>query len=297
MALEGYKSPFTDSDRKKREERAKQEQAANQANQKKEEETSFLLDPGPYTQVGHVIGVVSGKGGVGKSLVTSLLANRLSEMGYRVGIMDADITGPSIPRMYGLTRVEQVDETGIFPVITENDIKVISLNLLLDDPNQAVVWRGPVIGGVVKQFWTEVVWGELDYLLVDMPPGTGDVPLTVFQSLPVDGIVVVTSPQELVGMIVNKACNMAELMKIPVLGIVENFSYVTCPDCGRKIEIFGKSHLEEEAAKAGVPALGSLGLDPAMAAASDAGRFAEISGEALDKAVNAIRHLPAKEEE
>ena len=283
MGTNGYKSPFSDEERKKR------EQAQQAEKEKKQQENSFRVEPGPYTQIEHVIGIVSGKGGVGKSLVTALLANRLASMGYRVGIMDADITGPSIPRMYGLTEPSSVSEEGMLPAITKNDIKVMSLNLLLPDPEQAVVWRGPVIAGVVKQFWTDVIWGELDYLLVDMPPGTGDVPLTVFQSLPVDGIVVVTSPQELVGMIVQKAANMAGLMNIPVLGVVENFSYVVCPDCGKKIEIFGKSHLAEAAEKAGTAALGSIPVDPDMARAADEGRFHEVGGEILNDAAAALR--------
>lgn len=247
-------------------------------------QNDFRVDVNASSEIKHVIGIVSGKGGVGKSLVTASLANALAEKGYRVGIMDADITGPSIPKMYGLKGPAEMIGDGILPAITENDIKVMSLNLLMPDPEQAVVWRGPVIAGVVKQFWTDVVWGELDYLLVDMPPGTGDVPLTVFQSLPVDGIFIVTSPQELVQMIVKKAVNMAELMSIPVLGVVENYSYVTCPDCGKKIPIFGESHLEETAAAMGLRVAGQIPVDPALAKAADAGTFGEIGNPYLKDA-------------
>ena len=244
-----------------------------------------------FSRIGHVIGVVSGKGGVGKSLVTASLANLMADMGYRVGIMDADITGPSIPKMYGLTKQVGADENGMYPALTKNDIKVMSLNLLVPDPEQAVVWRGPVIAGVVKQFWTDVVWGELDYLFVDMPPGTGDVPLTVFQSLPVDGIIVVTSPQDLVALIVKKALNMASLMNIPALGIIENYSYLICPDCGKKISVFGESHLEEAAKQDGVPVAGYMPIDPALAAASDAGTFADVRNEYLKQAAELIRKV------
>lgn len=254
--------------------------------------TSFLLEPNPYSDVKHIIGVVSGKGGVGKSLVTASLANRMAALGYSVGIMDADITGPSIPKMYGLEGpVQMVGEKDIIPAVTENGVKVISLNLLMPDPEQAVVWRGPVIAGVVKQFWTDVVWGELDYLFVDMPPGTGDVPLTVFQSLPVDGIMVVTSPQDLVKLIVKKALNMAELMKIRVLGVVENYSYMLCPDCGKKISVFGTSKVDETAKEAGLAVAGKLPIDPKIAEMADAGAFAQVLNENLDEAVAILRTL------
>ena len=244
----------------------------------------FRVDQNQYSDIRHVIGVVSGKGGVGKSLVTAALANKLAKMGYRVGIMDADITGPSIPKMYGLKGPAEVDENGILPMLTKNDVKVMSLNLLVPDPEQAVVWRGPVIAGVVKQFWTDVIWGDLDYLLVDMPPGTGDVPLTVFQSLPVDGIFVVTSPQDLVQMIVKKACNMAEIMNIPVLGVIENYSYMICPDCGKKISAFGESHVEKVTKDLGLKLAGQIPIDPALAQAADAGCFEEAEVPCLDDA-------------
>ena len=252
----------------------------------------FKVDQNIYSDIKHVIGVVSGKGGVGKSLVTAALANALAESGYRVGILDADITGPSIPKMYGLSGPAPVIDEGILPVLTKNDIKVMSLNLLVPDPEQAVIWRGPVIAGVVKQFWTDVVWGELDYLLVDMPPGTGDVPLTVFQSLPVDGIMIVTSPQELVGMIVRKALNMARMMNIPVLGVIENYSYLVCPDCGKKIPLFGESHIEQTAKELELALAGQIPMMADLAAAADEGRFEEAKIGELEKAAAILRALP-----
>ena len=213
-----------------------------------------------YSSIKKVIGVVSGKGGVGKSLVTASLARMMRAKGYNVGIMDADITGPSIPKMYGLHEMAVGTEQGILPCEAADGTKIMSVNLLLEDEEAPVIWRGPVIAGVVKQFWTDVMWGDLDYLFVDMPPGTGDVPLTVFQSLPVDGVVIVTSPQDLVQMIVKKAYGMAKQMNIPVLGIVENYSYVKCPDCGKEIKVFGESHIDEIAADLNVPVLGKLGM-------------------------------------
>ena len=257
----------------------------------KNKPTSFQVASNEYTKVKHVIGVVSGKGGVGKSMVTASLANMMAEKGYRVGILDADITGPSIPKMYGLHGPAQADDNGIYPPLAENDIKVMSINLLMPDEEAPVIWRGPVISGMVKQFWTDVIWGELDYLFVDMPPGTGDVPLTVFQSLPVDGIVIVTSPQELVQMIVKKAFHMANMMHIPVLGLVENFSYLKCPDCGKKIALFGESNIDEVAAKEGTRVLGKLPLDPAYAKAADAGAFYEMENPYLDAAVDALKTI------
>ncbi len=255
-------------------------------------ENPFRVDQNAYSNVRHVIGVVSGKGGVGKSFVTASLANALAAGGARVGILDADITGPSIPKMYGLTEpAEALAEDQIIPETTENGIKVMSLNLLMPDPEQAVVWRGPIIAGVVKQFWSDVVWGELDYLLVDMPPGTGDVPLTVFQSLPVDGIFIVTSPQELVRMIVSKALNMAQLMKIPVLGVIENFSYMKCPDCGKIIDIFGKSRVEQVAADMGLAVAGRIPVDPSYAECADAGKFAALKADFMGSAVDLIRTI------
>ena len=253
--------------------------------------TSFLEEMNKDSSIKKVIGIVSGKGGVGKSFVTASLASAMAKAGYKVGILDADITGPSIPKMFGITGPADGDDNGVLPTLTEGGIKVMSINLLMEDEEAPVVWRGPVIAGVVKQFWNEVVWGELDYLFVDMPPGTGDVPLTVFQSLPVSGIVIVTSPQELVQMIVKKAYNMAGMMKIPVLGIVENFSYLRCPDCGKEIKLFGESHIDDTAAELGVKVLGKLPLDPKCAEIADRGEFYTIDNENLSEAVNALKSI------
>ncbi|MCI7322054.1 MAG: Mrp/NBP35 family ATP-binding protein [Lachnospiraceae bacterium] len=244
-----------------------------------------------YSDIKHVIGVVSGKGGVGKSFVTASLAVQMAKAGYKVGILDADITGPSIPKMFGAHGQVVGDEKGMYPFVTPEGIKIISINLLMDDEEAPVVWRGPVIAGAVKQFWNETVWGDVDYLFVDMPPGTGDVPLTVFQSLPVDGIVVVTSPQELVQMIVKKAFNMANMMNIPVLGVVENFSYLKCPDCGKEIALFGESHIDEVAAQIGTKVLGKLPLDPAYAKSADAGEFYSMENPYLDAAVEVLKAI------
>ena len=238
-----------------------------------------------------VIGVVSGKGGVGKSFVTSSLACAMSKAGYKVGIMDADITGPSIPKMLGVHGQVYGTDDGMVPMETKGGMKVMSINLLLDDEEAPVIWRGPVIAGVVKQFWNETVWGDIDYLFVDMPPGTGDVPLTVFQSLPVDGIVIVTSPQELVQMIVKKAYNMANMMNIPVLGVVENFSYLKCPDCGKEIKLFGESNIDEVAAGLNVPVLGKLPLDPEYAKKADEGVFEKMDNPYLDVAIAELKKL------
>ena len=252
---------------------------------------SMLEAMNAYSNIKHVIGVVSGKGGVGKSFVTSSLAVQMAKAGYKVGILDADITGPSIPKMFGAHGQLVGDEKGMYPYETKEGIKIVSINLLMEDEEAPVVWRGPVIAGAVKQFWNEAVWGDVDYLFVDMPPGTGDVPLTVFQSLPVDGIVIVTSPQELVQMIVKKAFHMANMMHIPVLGLVENFSYLKCPDCGKKIALFGESNIDEVAAKEGTRVLGKLPLDPAYAKAADAGAFYEMENPYLDAAVVALKTI------
>ena len=249
------------------------------------------------TQVKRVIAVLSGKGGVGKSLVTGILATELARQGNAVGILDADITGPSIPRMFGMggQRAQGLGNL-LLPNITEGGIKVMSSNLLLEHETDPVLWRGPVIAGAIRQFWSECAWGPLDYLLVDMPPGTGDVALTVFQSLPVGGIVVVTSPQDLVSMIVGKAVNMAEKMDVPVLGIVENMSYAVCPDCGRRFEVFGASKLDQVAAEYGVEVLGRLPIDPALAAAADSGTFESALGESLlPDALAACAAVPERE--
>ncbi len=257
-------------------------------------QNGFAVEQNQYSDIKNVIGVVSGKGGVGKSMVTASLANLLAQDGYRVGILDADITGPSIPRMYGLQGPAMAEEEGIYPMLTENEIKVISINLLMPDPEEPVIWRGPILANMVKQFWSDVIWGELDYLLVDMPPGTGDVPLTVFQSLPVNGILIVTSPQELVKMIVKKAYNMAKTMNIPVLGVVENYSYLVCPDCGKKIEVFGKSRVDEAAAELGLAVGGKMPMDPSLTELSDAGAFHKAKNPYLGTAVAALRVLDAR---
>ncbi|MBQ7186762.1 MAG: Mrp/NBP35 family ATP-binding protein [Ruminococcus sp.] len=229
-----------------------------------------------------VIGVVSGKGGVGKSLVTSLLAVTSQRDGYATAVLDADITGPSIPNAFGIHGHAEGTEDGLFPAVSAKGTEIMSINLLLEDEKDPVVWRGPVIAGVVKQFWTDVIWGAVDFMFVDMPPGTGDVPLTVFQSLPVDGIVIVTSPQELVGMIVGKAVRMAEMMNVPVLGIVENMSYYECPDCGKRHSIFGESRAEEFARQYGIDTVCRLPINPKLAAACDKGTIELFEGDWLD---------------
>ena len=248
----------------------------------------FREPANPFSQVKKVIAVVSGKGGVGKSMVTASLARMMREQGFSVGILDADITGPSIPKMYGVHENAKGSDAGMFPCEAKDGTKIMSVNLLLENESDPVIWRGPVIAGVVTQFWTDVMWGELDYLFVDMPPGTGDVPLTVFQSLPVDGVVIVTSPQDLVQMIVKKAYNMAKQMNIPVLGIVENYSYLVCPDCGKKINVFGESHIDAIAEELGIPVLGKMPIDAALAEAVENEKFYEISNEYLAAAVNKI---------
>ena len=235
----------------------------------------------PHSVIRHVIGVVSGKGGVGKSMVTSQLAVTMAWMGYRVGILDADITGPSIPKAFGIHERAVGSDQGILPALTGTGIAVMSLNLLTENETDPVVWRGPVIAGAVTQFWTDVQWENVNYMFVDMPPGTGDVPLTVFQSLPVDGIVMVTSPQDLVSMIVTKAVKMAQMMDIPVLGLVENFSYFTCPDCGKKLNIFGTSHADEVAKANNIPLLAQLPIDPELAQACDEGRLEDFQKDYL----------------
>lgn len=236
----------------------------------------FRAKANPNSRVKKVIAVMSGKGGVGKSLVTASLAAACRRLGHETAILDADVTGPSIPKAFGVHVRAMGDDGGILPVHTPSGLKLMSLNLLVENETDPVVWRGALIAGTVKQFWTDVQWGDVDYMFVDMPPGTGDVPLTVFQSLPVDGIVVVTSPQELVGMIVEKAVKMAEMMHLPVLGLVENYSYFQCPDCGKKHEIFGHSHIEEIAAAHSLPVLARVPIDPALAAACDAGEIETV---------------------
>ena len=255
------------------------------------EPQSLIAPVNQYSSVKKVIAVVSGKGGVGKSLVTSLLAVLTRRRGHKTAILDADITGPSIPGVFGVHQKAEGNEMGVFPATTESGIELMSINLLLENENDPVVWRGPVIAGAVKQFWTEVVWGDVDYMFVDMPPGTGDVPLTVFQTLPVDGIVIVSSPQELVGMIVGKAVQMAKMMNVPILGIVENMSYAVCPDCGKHISVFGDSHVDETGAKYGLPVLAKTPIDPELARQADHGMIETFAGEYLDGAAKAVAAL------
>ncbi len=252
---------------------------------------SLLAALNPKSTVKKVIAVVSGKGGVGKSTVTSMLAVAMARKGKRVGILDADITGPSAPTAFGVTQCEGANEDGLYPAVTRGGIQVMSINLLLDNPDDPVIWRGPVIAGAVKQFWTDVIWQDVDCLFVDMPPGTGDVPLTVFQSIPVDGVIIVTSPQDLVSMIVTKAAKMANMMHIPVLGLVENYSYLCCPDCGRRIEVFGESHLEQIAEKLSLRVLAKLPIDPEVARCYDRGLMETVDTQALAKAIEAVEEL------
>ena len=252
---------------------------------------SLLAKLNPKATVKKVIAVVSGKGGVGKSTVTSMLAVAMARRGKRVGVLDADITGPSAPTAFGVTECQGATEEGLYPAVTRGGIQVMSINLLLDNNTDPVVWRGPVIAGAVKQFWTDVIWEDVDYMFVDMPPGTGDVPLTVFQSLPVDGIVIVTSPQDLVSMIVSKAVKMANMMHIPVLGFVENYSYLECPDCGKKIEVFGKSKLDQVAEAFKLPVLARLPIDPKVAACYDSGLMETVNTDAVADVLAAVEKV------
>lgn len=256
--------------------------------EKKEQQESFLVEGNPGSHIKHVIAVMSGKGGVGKSYVTASLANCLKNKGFKVGILDADITGPSIPKLFGVKGPAYAVEEGSYPVESKGGIKIMSINLILPDEETPVIWRGPVIAGAVKQFWTDVIWGELDYLLIDMPPGTGDVPLTVFQSFPVEGIVLVTSPQQLVSMIVNKARNMASMMGIRIIGIIENMSYFECKKCGERYEIFGKSDIDKVSGAANIPVLARLPIDPSVAESCDRGEVESLSDDEFEKAVGAI---------
>ena len=247
--------------------------------------------PHAKSHIKKVIGVVSGKGGVGKSMTSAMLAVAMRRMGHSAGILDADITGPSIPKLFGVHGPATGNDDGIYPIKSRTGIDIMSINLLLEDEEAPVVWRGPVIAGAVKQFWQDVIWEDVDFLFVDMPPGTGDVPLTVFQTLPVDGIVIVSSPQELVGMIVGKAVQMAEMMKVPVLGIVENMSYAVCPDCGKHIQVFGDSHVEQTAERYHLPVLAKMPIDPELAKEADAGMIETYAGEYLDGAAKAVAGL------
>ena len=253
-------------------------------------EESMLASLNPKSSVKKVIAVVSGKGGVGKSTVTASLAVAMARAGKRVGILDADITGPSIPTAFGVFECTGSDE-GLYPALTNNGIQIMSINLLLPNSTDPVVWRGPVIAGAVKQFWTDVIWEDVDCLFVDMPPGTGDVPLTVFQSLPVDGVVIVTSPQDLVSMIVTKAVKMANMMNVPVLGLVENYSYLECPDCGKRINVFGESRLDEVANQLGLPVLARLPIDPQVAASFDGGMMETVNTDKFAEVTAAIEKL------
>lgn len=255
------------------------------------EKDDFREPLNPYSKVKKVIGIVSGKGGVGKSFVTSYLSVLLNREGFHTAILDADITGPSIPKAFGIHSKAQGNELGIFPAISKKGVKIMSVNLLLETEDTPVIWRGPVIAGTVKQFWSDVLWDDVDYMFVDMPPGTGDVPLTVFQSLPVDGVIIVTSPQELVSMIVSKAVNMAEAMNIPILGIVENYSYLECGNCGEKISVFGTSHVEETAEKYHLPVLGRIPIHPSIAEAVDKEQIEELNGPWLFDAADALKAM------
>lgn len=253
-----------------------------------EREEDFRARPHELSFVKKVIGVVSGKGGVGKSLVTCLLADKFNKRGYSSAVLDADITGPSVPKAFGITEKASGGADFILPVKSSGGVRIMSLNLLTENETDPVVWRGPVIAGTVKQFWTDVAWGDVDYMFVDMPPGTGDVPLTVFQSFPVDGIIIVTSPQGLVSMIVEKAVNMARMMNIPIIGVVENYSYFVCPDCGKKAEIFGKSHIEEIASRFSIPVLARFPMDPELASLMDEGKIENNNAKYADDVVSAI---------
>lgn len=252
----------------------------------------FLEAPHERSSIGKVIGIVSGKGGVGKSLVTAMLAAEMIRRGKHSAVLDADVTGPSIPKLFGVTEKATGDGNGtLYPVVTKTGVDVMSVNLLLPDETLPVVWRGPVIAGVVKQFWKDVVWQDVDYMFVDMPPGTGDVPLTVFQSIPLDGIIIVTTPQDLVSMIVGKAVKMAQMMHIPVLGMVENMSYFQCPDCGSKYAIFGESKIEQVAAEHGIPVLDKIPIRPEITAACDRGDAEAVKVDFLEKTIDAVANL------
>ena len=251
---------------------------------------TFIEPTGEFNNIKHVVAVVSGKGGVGKSMVTSMLAVSMRRKGYKVGILDADITGPSIPKSFGVQKNAMQNELGILPAVTDSGIEIMSVNMLLKEHDAPVVWRGPVIAGAVKQFWQDVVWGDLDYLFIDCPPGTGDVPLTVFQTIPLDGIIIVTSPQDLVSLIVKKAFNMAQMMNIPVLGMVENMSYVECPDCGKKFSVFGGGS-ESVAEETGTELLGKMPINVSLAQMVDNGFIERFEGDYLDRAAERLEEL------
>lgn len=254
------------------------------------EKNSLMEQPHELSSVKHIIGVVSGKGGVGKSIVTSMLAVTMQRLGYKTAILDADITGPSIPKAFGLKKPVEGDDNGMIPPTTTSGIDIMSVNLLLEDESRPVVWRGPVIAGTVKQFWSNTIWHDIDYMFIDCPPGTGDVPLTVFQSIPLDGIVIVSTPQDLVSMIVSKAANMAKMMDIPVYGLIENMSYIKCPDCGKEIKLFGDSHIDEVAEKFGFDLLARIPIDPKLTALVDKGWIEIMDNNYLDVAAQIIEN-------
>lgn len=259
--------------------------------ERKGTKTDFSEKPHDLSSIKKVIGIVSGKGGVGKSLVTSMLAVTMNRMGYHTAILDADVTGPSIPKAFGIKEKAKGNEAGLFPAKSKTGVDIMSINLLLENDTDPVIWRGPVIGNTVKQFWTDVIWSDVDFMFIDMPPGTGDVPLTVFQSIPVDGIIIVTSPQELVSMIVSKAVKMAEMMNIPILGLVENMSYFKCPDNGKEYKVFGDSHIEEIAEKHNLKVLAKLPIDPKISGACDKGLIELFEGSWLDSAAKLLEQL------
>lgn len=265
--------------------------SANCADKKKND---FSEQPHELSSIKKVIGIVSGKGGVGKSMVTSMLAVSMNRMGYHSAVLDADITGPSIPKAFGLKERAKGNELGLIPVRTKTGIDIMSVNLLLNNDTDPVIWRGPIIGNMVKQFWTDVIWKDVDFMFIDMPPGTGDVPLTVFQSIAVDGIIIVTSPQELVSMIVSKAVKMAEMMHIPIIGLVENMAYFKCPDCNKEYKIFGESHIEEIAKNHNIEAFGKLPIDPKIAAACDRGMIELFEGDWLDNLADILENMEEK---
>ncbi len=270
-------------------------QCSENCTERVKERTDFIEKPHQFSSIKKVIGVVSGKGGVGKSLVTSLLAVLMNRKGFKTAILDADVTGPSIPRTFGVSQRAEASDIGMYPVSSKMGTKIMSANLLLENDTDPVIWRGPLIGNMVKQFWTDEIWDEVDYMFVDMPPGTGDVSLTVFQSLPIEGIIVVTSPQELVSMIVAKAVNMAERMNIPILGLVENMSYVKCPDCGKEIKLFGNSNIEDIARANKLKVLAKLPIEPKLAAACDKGMIELFDGNWLDSAADILELMLSEE--
>ncbi|MBQ9513310.1 MAG: Mrp/NBP35 family ATP-binding protein [Lachnospiraceae bacterium] len=265
--------------------------AKSAAQIKAEAKRNQMMKTAEGSRVKKLIGIVSGKGGVGKSLVSGLITSAMRKEGYSVGLIDADITGPSIPKMFGSEHITKATEHGMLPSVTESGIKIMSLNLLMQEDTEPVIWRGPILGQVVQQFWSEVDWGDIDVMFLDMPPGTGDVPLTIYQTLPVDGIVIVTTPQDLVGMIVEKAVHMAEMMEIPVLGVVENMSYLKCPHCSEEIPVFGISNVEQRATHLGTAVAGRLPIDPSFAAKCDSGQVEEIDTSYLAPLVTKIKEM------